>query len=109
MRDDLTARVTELQRRRDAVVEGIDAIPGLSCVTPQGGWWLLVDHREVEADDETLTQHILDEVNVALTPMHTWGPSTAVGHFRIIFSNESVPRLREAVELIGRAVKAYAG
>ncbi len=48
-------------------------------------------------------------MNVALTPMHTWGPSTAVGHFRIIFSNESVPRLREAVELIGRAVKAYAG
>ena len=41
--------------------------------------------------------------------MGTWGPSTAVGHVRIIFSNEPVERLREAVERIGRAVAKLKG
>lgn len=104
MEADLDTRRQELQRRRDVVVDGINAVPGLSCVSPDGGWWLLVDHREIEPDDAKLAQRLLDEVNVAVTPMATWGPSTAVGHFRIIYSNEPVDRLAEAVELIGQAV-----
>jgi N-succinyldiaminopimelate aminotransferase len=99
--NDLTRRVGELERRRDVVVDGINTVDGLSCVRPDGGWWLLVDHRAIDTDDTKLAQFLLDEANVAVTPMSTWGPSTAVGHFRIIYSNEPVDRLREAVELIG--------
>ena len=103
---DLTSRVGELQRRRDLVVDGINTIEGLSCVRPDGGWWLLVDHRAVDADDTRMAQLLLDEVNVAVTPMATWGPTTAVGHFRIIYSNEPVDRLREAIDLISSAMSA---
>jgi N-succinyldiaminopimelate aminotransferase len=108
MADDLRARVGELQRRRDVVVDAIRGTDGLSCVAPDGGWWMLVDHRDIEPDDSRLAQYLLDEVNVAVTPMGTWGPSTAVGHVRIIFSNESVDRLVEATSLIREAVAGYA-
>jgi aspartate/methionine/tyrosine aminotransferase len=101
---DLASRVGELQARRDVVVDGVNAIEGLSCVRPDGGWWLLVDHRPLDVDDTKVAQFLLDEVNVAVTPMATWGPNTAVGHFRIIYSNEPADRLREAVELIRSAV-----
>ena len=93
-----------LQERRAVTAEGLNAIPGLSCVKAQGGWWLLLDHRDVEPDAERFARFLLEEVNVAVTPMTTWGPSTAAGHVRIIFSNEPVERLREAVERIGKAV-----
>ena len=70
---------------------------------------MLLDHRALEPDDEKFAQYLLDEVNVAVTPMATWGPSTAMGHVRIIFSNEPVERLREAVERIGVAVTKLKG
>jgi aspartate/methionine/tyrosine aminotransferase len=105
LEQDLASRVGELQRRRDLVVDGINTVDGLSCVRPDGGWWLLVDHRAIDVDDAKLAQFLLDRVNVAVTPMATWGPTTAVGHFRIIYSNEPVARLKDAVDLIGSAVQ----
>ena len=48
--------------------------------------------------------YLLEEANVAVTPMGTWGPSTAVGHVRVIFSNEPVKRLSEAVDRVAAAV-----
>ena len=109
MERDLSGRVVELQRRRDAVVAGVNDIDGLSCVRPDGGWWLLVDHRSIDVDDPKIAQYLLDEVNVAVTPMGTWGPTTAVGHFRIIYSNESVERLEQAVELMATVVSRLTG
>ena len=93
-----------LSVRGRTAAKGLNAIPGLSCVPPDGGWWFLVDHREVEPDDSKFAHYLLEEANVAVTPMGTWGPSTAVGHVRVIFSNEPVKRLSEAVDRVAAAV-----
>jgi len=93
-----------LAQRGAATAAAINAVRGLRSVPPQGGWWFLVDHRAVDADEERLARRLLEEADVAVTPMATWGPSTAMGHFRIIFSNEPIERLDEAVARIGRAV-----
>ena len=93
-----------LSDRGRTAAKGLNAIPGLSCVPPDGGWWFLVDHREVEPDDSKFAHYLLEEANVAVTPMGTWGPSTAVGHVRVIFSNEPVERLSEAVDRVAAAV-----
>ena len=102
---DRRMRIALLQERAGVVANGLNSIDGLSCVPAQGGWWLLLDHRAVEPDAEKFAQYLLDEANVAVTPMTTWGPSTAMGHVRIIFSNEPINRLREAVHRIGESVK----
>ena len=97
-----------LAERGRLAAEGINAVPGLSCVPPEGGWWFLVDHRALEPDDAAFARALLEQANVAVTPMGTWGPSTAVGHIRIIFANEPVDRLREAVARIGRVALTFA-
>ena len=107
--DDALARyerqcVETLQERGRVAAEALNAIPGLSCVPPQGGWWFLLDHREIEPDDAKFAHFLLEQANVAVTPMGTWGPSTAVGHIRIIFANEPVDRLRQAADRIAEAV-----
>ena len=102
-------RIRLLEERARVVAEGLNGIDGLSCVPAQGGWWLLLDHRRLELDADRFAQHLLDEANVAVTPMATWGPSTSMGHVRIIFANEPVERLREAVGRIGEAVANFRG
>ena len=91
-----------LAERGRVAAEGLNGVPGLSCVPPEGGWWFLLDHRALEPDDAAFAHALLERANVAVTPMGTWGPTTAVGHVRIIFANEPVERLREAVARIGR-------
>lgn len=96
------------QERRDVITGALTNIPQISFVKPQGGWWFLVDHRKVEPSAEKFAKYLLEEVNVAVTPMTTWGPNTAMGHIRIIFANEPVERLREAGRKIGEAVAKLA-
>ena len=91
-----------LAERGRVAAEGLNGVPGFSCVPPEGGWWFLLDHRALEPDDAAFAHALLERANVAVTPMGTWGPTTAVGHVRIIFANEPVERLREAVARIGR-------
>lgn len=106
LKDDIRVRVGILEERANVTAAGLNAIEGLSCVPARGGWWFLLDHRAIEPDAEAFAHRLLKVANVAVTPMTTWGPSTAMGHVRIIFANEPVGRLRAAVDAIGRVAQA---
>ena len=68
-----------LAERGRLAADALSRIPGLGCVPPQGGWWFLLDHRALEPDDGAFAHALLEQANVAVTPMGTWGPSTATG------------------------------
>src|SRR5699024_2602823 len=71
------AEMTETyRRRRDLVVAGIHAIPGLSCLSPAGAFYVYVncaevlgrtapDGRQIDSD-EALTLYLLDRARVAV-------------------------------------------
>ena len=88
--------------RRDAVVAGINAIPGLSTPAPDGAFYCLVDAAPLMArfgNDEALCLHLLDH-GVAVVPASAFGSKDG---FRISFAaddtilNEAVRRIAEAL------------
>ncbi len=88
--------------RRDAVVAGINAIPGLSTPAPDGAFYCLVDAAPLMArfgHDEALCLHLLDH-GVAVVPASAFGSKDG---FRISFAaddtvlNEAVRRIAEAL------------
>ena len=91
-----------MRRRRDRVVAGINAIPGLSTPSPDGAFYCLVDastHIARFGDDEALCLHLLDH-GVAVVAASAFG-----GHdgFRISFA-ASEAQLDEAVRRIAGAL-----
>lgn len=69
-------------RRRLEVAAAVDAIPGLSCLKPEGGMFVLVDVRQSGLSALEFANRLLDETGLALLPADGFGASAA-GHLRL--------------------------
>jgi aspartate aminotransferase len=98
------------EKRRQLVVDGINATTGLSCPTPEGAFYAFVDASPligrktsggvVLADDLQLCAYLLEEARCAMVPGSAFG---APGCFRMSYAcseaqiAEGIERLRGAI------------
>lgn len=76
--DSVRAMLAEYRRRRDRVVEGLRAIPGIKCTLPQGAFYAYPNisaylNRDGLADTSVLAEKLLDEAHVAVVPGPAFG------------------------------------
>ncbi|NEA98053.1 aspartate transaminase [Streptomyces sp. SID13726] len=94
---DFVRETVEVYRaRRDTTVKLIGEIPQLSCTSPSGGFYLLVNCRaalgrstpsgELLRDDEDFARYLLDREQVAVIHGSAYG---APGYFRISFATSA--------------------
>jgi alanine-synthesizing transaminase len=103
--DDLVKPGGRLYEQRNAAVRAINAIPGLSCVTPKGAFYLFakIDPQvcPIESDKAFVMQVLRDEK--VLLVQGTGFNHTTSDHFRVVFL-PSVEQLTEGIGRIGRVV-----
>ena len=93
--------------RRDVIVQGINAIPGLSARTPEGAFYLFVNIRQTGLSSEDFAMRLLEEARVALSPGSAFGPS-GEGYVRIAYpSDEAI--LREGLRRIAAFMEKLRG
>ena len=89
------------ERLRDTMLDSLAPIGRLHAVKPEGGYFFLANIRELGLPSPELCRRLLEETGVAITPMVAWGADDfGYDHVRVIFTDESEERLREAGELI---------
>jgi aspartate aminotransferase len=76
--DSVRAMLAEYRCRRDRVVEGLRAIPRVTCTLPQGAFYAYPNisaylNRDGLADTTVLTEKLLDEAHVAVVPGPAFG------------------------------------
>ncbi|HEX6487467.1 MAG TPA: pyridoxal phosphate-dependent aminotransferase [Candidatus Dormibacteraeota bacterium] len=98
--------VAEFQRRRDLVVDGLNAIPGFRCVLPQGAFYAFPNISATGLNESDLARRLLDEANVALLPGTAFGPGGA-GFLRLAYT-QGEATLSSALERIAEFVAAVA-
>ncbi len=105
--------LAEYLRRRDRIVAGLRAIPGIECVMPQGAFYVYPNVGQVlnkagMADATELAARLLEEVHVALVPGPAFGTRE---HVRISYAT-STERIDEGLkrlnQFISKLVPAYA-
>jgi aspartate/methionine/tyrosine aminotransferase len=98
-RDDVDAMLAEFRRRRDAVVPGLDALPGVTCRLPSGAFYAFPRIDATGLDSRELADRLLAEAGVAVLAGTAFG-AHGEGYLRISYAN-SLANLEEALALTG--------
>lgn len=89
--------VAEDERRRDLVVERMNAMRGVSCIAPQGSIYAFPDVSAIGIPSLDLAIDILEKTNVVTEAGSFYGAS-GEGNLRICFGAESYERIEEAMD-----------
>ena len=97
--DEVETMMAAFDRRRKLVVEGLNALPGVSCIVPKGAFYAFPNIKETGWKAKALAAALLDETGVALIG----GPDFGVlgeGYIRLSYAN-SEENIERALERIG--------
>jgi len=106
--DDVRAMVEEFRVRRDALVTGLNGLPGVRCKVPDGAFYAFPNVSAITRDDKRLAGFILDEAHVAALGGSSFGDAGR-GYMRFSYANSldaialAVERMREALPRFERA------
>jgi aspartate/methionine/tyrosine aminotransferase len=90
--------VAEFRRRRDAIVEGLRAVPGISCACPSGAFYVFPNITGTGYSARTLADRLLEEAGVACLAGTAFG-ELGEGHLRLSYAN-SLENIEEALRRI---------
>jgi len=97
--DDARAMVAEFDRRRRLVVEGLNRLPGVSCIVPKGAFYAFPNIRATGWKAKALASALLEEAGVATIG----GPDFGVhgeGYIRLSYAN-SAENIARALDRMG--------
>jgi aspartate/methionine/tyrosine aminotransferase len=98
--------LAEFRARRDLVVDGLDALPGVSCRVPHGAFYAFPNVAAVPLSADVLAERLLDEAGVALLSGTAFG-AAGENHLRLSYAT-SRPRLAEGLERMRRFLERLA-
>ena len=84
--DEPRAMVEEFRARRGLVVEGLNALPGVSCRVPRGAFYAFPNVAEVPLETDVLADRLLEEAGVAVLAGSAFGRH-GVDNLRISYAN----------------------
>ncbi|MCH8296419.1 pyridoxal phosphate-dependent aminotransferase [Candidatus Poribacteria bacterium] len=94
--------VAEFKGRRNAIVDGLNAIDGISCLKPLGSFYVFPNVTQLPLSCQALADYLLDEADVALLPGTAFG-KFGDGYLRLSYAN-SIENIREALARMDAAI-----
>jgi aspartate/methionine/tyrosine aminotransferase len=100
--DQVDAVVLEYQRRRDAIVTGLNKIDGFTCQCPRGAFYVFPNIKRFGIPSSEMADLLLEKAGVAVLPGSSFG-EYGEGYLRLTYSN-SIENINRAIGRIGEAV-----
>ena len=103
--------VTEFKRRRDLLVGGLDALPGVRCARPRGAFYVFPNITGTGRSSAEVAERLLNEAGVAALSGTAFG-AHGEGYLRLSYANsednlrEALERMRPVFESLGRQTPA---
>jgi len=97
--DESEAMMAAFEERRDIMVAGLNELPGVSCLSPAGAFYVFPNVTATGIDSRELAKRCLEEAGVAVlsgTAFGAWGD----GYLRLSSAN-SIDNIEAAIDRIG--------
>ena len=94
--------VTEFRKRRDAIVDGLNAIEGISCIKPLGAFYVFPNVSQLPLSCQDLSDYLLEDAGVAVLPGTAFG-KYGDGYLRLSYAN-SLENIQEALARMDSAI-----
>ncbi len=101
--DEVEKMVEEFQRRRDVIVDGLNALPGVSCKLPKGAFYVFPNVSELGRPSKELENLLLEKAGVASLTGTSFGVH-GEGYLRFSYAN-SVENIQEALRRFGKLIE----
>ena len=101
--DEVERMGAEFKRRRDVIVEGLNAIPRVSCKTPKGAFYVFPNVKQIGWEVRKLSDYILNEAGVAVLFGTSFG-KFGEGYIRLSYAN-SVENIKEGLSRMEKALQ----
>jgi aspartate aminotransferase len=102
--DDVDRMLAAFRERREVIVSGLNAVPGVSCVEPGGAFYAFPNISELGMSAATMADRLLDEAGVAVLPGTSFG-EYGENHLRFSYAN-SVENIRRALDAFTTLVES---
>lgn len=88
--------VGEFRKRRDIIVKGLNSLPGVTCLKPQGAFYVFPNIKGTGLTSEEFAELMLSQAGVALAPGTIFGEN-GEGYVRLCYAN-SIETINKAIE-----------
>lgn len=102
--DDSENMIAEFKERKSVIVDGLNALPGISCRTPKGAFYVFPNIKETGLTSEEAENKFLNDAGVACLKGTSFG-ANGEGYIRFSYAN-SKENIREALDRIERVLTA---
>jgi len=96
--DPIEAMVAEFEKRRSVIVDGLNRLPGITCLEPGGAFYAFPNVTGLGASSARVADHFLNEAGVACLDGAGFGAG-GDGYLRLSYAN-SIEAIREALDAI---------
>ena len=103
--DCVDAMVAEFRRRRDAIVKGLNEVPGFRCAVPAGAFYAFPNIEGTGISSKLLEEYLLNEAGVACLSGGAFGQH-GEGYLRFSYAN-SMANIQDAIGRIKRASERW--
>ncbi|MFX1560997.1 MAG: pyridoxal phosphate-dependent aminotransferase [Promethearchaeota archaeon] len=95
------------QKRRDAIVRGLNEVPGFTCKTPLGAFYAWPNISETGMKSQEMASLLLQQTGVACLPGTAFGPG-GEGYLRFSYAT-SMETISEAIDCIKDSSTSWTG
>lgn len=88
--------VEEFRKRRDLLVNGLNTLPGVSCIIPHGAFYAFANIKKTGMTSEEFSDLMLNEAGVSICPGNYFGKA-GEGYVRFCYAN-SEENIKRAID-----------
>jgi len=93
----LPGRMEILKQRRDVLIKGLNALPDLTCLVPEGAFYVFANIKKTGMTSDEYSRNLLAESGVCVLPGNCFG-KFGEGYVRLCYASSSVKLIQEALD-----------